>query len=203
MDCSLPPAHRSYSEGGSAPEGLAALRPSAALPETLIIGSLFSPRPFAPLSKSFRINTVTKLPQNPPLSNSFKINYFQTSRKAPLSKPFKMIALQKYGGWGSNDFRTFNFRLSTLGRSAKHLSFLSLTKKVQNASKTLQCFQSLTEQPSRTPKKSPNVFYHLQTASPVSTNVFYHLRKKGGWGVVIQLSNLDPRLPTAPIRAPA
>jgi hypothetical protein len=33
------------------------------------------------------------------------------------------------------------------------------------------------------PQKSPNVFYHLQTASPVTTCVSYHLTKKGGWGV--------------------
>jgi hypothetical protein len=31
-------------------------------------------------------------------------------------------------------------------------------------------------------RKYPNVFYHLQTNSPVTTNVSYHLRKKGGVG---------------------
>jgi hypothetical protein len=34
----------------------------------------------------------------------------------------------------------------------------------------------------KTPKKYPNVFYHLQTNATVTTCVFYHLRKKGGRG---------------------
>jgi hypothetical protein len=42
-----------------------------------------------------------------------------------------------------------------------------------------QCFLSLTNYPVYTPQKDPNVFYHLQTASRLSTCVFYHLRKKG------------------------
>jgi hypothetical protein len=32
------------------------------------------------------------------------------------------------------------------------------------------------------PQKDPNVFYHLETISPVTTCVFYHLLKKGGEG---------------------
>jgi hypothetical protein len=87
------------------PEGFAALGIFEASRETLLIRSLFSPRPFAPLSKSFRINTVTNPPQNPPLFNSFRFNHFQALCKAPLSKSFRIIALQKYGGWGYDCFR--------------------------------------------------------------------------------------------------
>jgi hypothetical protein len=126
------------------PNGLAALRTFAASRDTLLIGSLFSPRPFAPLSKSFRINTVTNSPQNPPPSNSFKINHFQTSREAPLSKSFRMITLQKDRGWGSNYIRTSNFRPSTLDWSPNYKCFLSLTKKLARATKRAQCFLSLT-----------------------------------------------------------
>jgi hypothetical protein len=159
------------------PKGLADLRTFAASRETLVIDTLFSPRPFAPLSKSFRICTVTNSHQNPPLSNSFIFNHFQTFCKAPLSKSFRIKWLSKTGvGVG----RTFNLRVSTFNIFAKYLSFLSLTKNDQFPSKTPQCFQSLTDQPSRTLQKSPNVFYHLQTTFPVTTCFFYHLRKKSG-----------------------
>ncbi len=52
-------------------------------------------RPNAPLCNSFRINNVTNSPQKAPLSNSFSFRHFQTSCKAPLSKSFRIIALQK------------------------------------------------------------------------------------------------------------
>jgi hypothetical protein len=45
-----------------------------------------------------------------------------------------------------------------------------------------QCFLSLTKIPQKTPQKSPNVFYHLQTVSPLTTCVFYHLQKRGVGG---------------------
>ena len=35
----------------------------------------------------------------------------------------------------------------------------------------------------KTPQKSPNFFYHLQTLKPVTTFVMYHLRKKPGGGL--------------------
>jgi hypothetical protein len=43
-----------------------------------------------------------------------------------------------------------------------------------------QCFLSLTDIPQKTPQKSPNVFYHLQTATRVTICVFYHLQKRRG-----------------------
>ncbi len=52
-------------------------------------------RPNAPLCNSFRINNVTNSPQKAPLSNSISFRHFQTSCKAPLSKSFRIIALQK------------------------------------------------------------------------------------------------------------
>jgi hypothetical protein len=161
------------------PEGLAALRPLAAPQEVPIIGSLFSRRPLAPLPKSFRINADTKLPQNAPLSNPFKINYFQTSRKAPLSKSFRIIWLSKTGrGRVARILRPDG--LYREGGIPNSQCFLSLTKNDKNRSRIPQCFQSLADQPSRTPQKSPNVFYHLQTISRVSTCVFYHFLKKAG-----------------------
>jgi hypothetical protein len=136
------------------PEGLGSLCPFAASRETPIFGSLPSPRPFPPLSKSFRtrllrpaflcginkrpysplcksfvFNMVTKLSQNPPLSNFFRFNHLQTS--SPV---------------------------------------------------TTSVFYHLRET-TNVPQKRPNVFYHLQTVTPVSTCLFYHLIKKGGWGV--------------------
>jgi hypothetical protein len=129
------------------PEGLAALCTSAASPETPTIGSLYSPRPFAPLSKSFRINTVTNSPQNAPLSNSFRFNHFQTSCKAPLSKPFRIIALQKGGGWGSDGVRTFNFRQSNIPLTPN--VFYHLRKTSRRPQKRPQCFLSLTDLLSR------------------------------------------------------
>jgi hypothetical protein len=48
-----------------------------------------------------------------------------------------------------------------------------------------QCFLSLTNYPAYSPKKDPNVFYHLRTLLPVTTSVFYHLQKRG-WGAALQ-----------------
>jgi hypothetical protein len=49
-----------------------------------------------------------------------------------------------------------------------------------------QCFLSLTNYPACSPKKDPNVFYHLQTTSHLTTSVFYHLQKGRGGGPAIQ-----------------
>jgi hypothetical protein len=46
----------------------------------------------------------------------------------------------------------------------------------------LQCFLSLTDFPRACPQKHPNVFYHLQTQTHVTTSVFYHLQKRRGVG---------------------
>jgi hypothetical protein len=51
------------------------------------------------------------------------------------------------------------------------------------------------------PQKDPNVFYHLQTALPVSASVFYLLRKKGSGGVedwITQASARAGRLKVLP-----
>jgi hypothetical protein len=45
-----------------------------------------------------------------------------------------------------------------------------------------QCFLSLTDFPRVNAQKDPNVFYHLQTATHVTTSVFYHLQKRRGEG---------------------
>jgi len=52
-------------------------------------------RPYPPLSKSFVFNTVRKTLQKPPLSNPFGFRWFQTTCKAPLSKPFRITLLHK------------------------------------------------------------------------------------------------------------
>ncbi len=73
--------------------------PSAPLSKPFVLNHLQEKRqlrPSAPLSKSFRINTVGKTLQKAPLSNSFPFNHFQTTCKAPLSKSFRMIALQNH-----------------------------------------------------------------------------------------------------------
>jgi hypothetical protein len=132
------------------PKGLADLRTFAASRETLVIDTLFSPRPFAPLSKSFksfRICTVTNSHQNPPLSNSFIFNHFQTFCKAPLSKSFRIKWLSKTGVGGA-ELLTFECRLST--SSLRTCLFYHLRKTTNF------------------PQKRPNVFNHLRTNPPGS-----------------------------------
>jgi hypothetical protein len=109
------------------PEGLADLCTFSASRETLIVGDLFSPRPFAPLSKSFVFNTVTNPLQNPPLPNSFIFHHLQTS--TPLS-PCVFYHLRKTSLRPQKRPQCFLSLTSHL--SHKYLCFLSLTKKGRN-----------------------------------------------------------------------
>jgi hypothetical protein len=56
--------------------------------------------------------------ENAPLSNSFRFNQFQTSRKAPLPKSFRMIAFRKKGRGGGPPLATSHLRLLSHRRRA-------------------------------------------------------------------------------------
>ncbi len=52
-----------------------------------------------------------------------------------------------------------------------------------------QCFLSLTDFPRAHAQKAPNVFYHLQPATHLTTSVFYHFQKRrGGSGGTVCVS---------------
>jgi len=100
------PARRSFSAGGPphnlfVPMHLETKLPSRKNPplskpfRISILQDIERLRPYPPLSKSFVFNTVSKTLQKAPLCKSFTFKHFQTSRKAPLSKPFRITLLRK------------------------------------------------------------------------------------------------------------
>jgi hypothetical protein len=101
-----------------------------------------------------------------PLSNSFRINHLSGFAFGPphVSPLESSICRKQWGMGGGLMLATSHSPLDIVPTSPL-------------------CFLSLTRIPMKTPKKSPNVFYHLQTASPLSTCVFYHFQKRRGEGV--------------------
>jgi hypothetical protein len=126
-------------------------------------GTPHRPAPLRPCVSPLFSTLSAKPYISAPLSNSFRFNQFQTPKKAPLCKSFRIIAFQNLFIFSGSS--TFNLELSTLDNSPNPPVF-SITYGFS----------------SRMPPKRPNVFYHLQTATHVTTSVFYHLQKRRGVG---------------------
>jgi hypothetical protein len=129
--------------------------------------------PVTPLLRySYKKMGGTPLPRNgaeacaipSPTSNSFGINLLLGFAGGPPNvSPLESELCRKQGGVGGTRISisstpTFNLRLST-------------------DPVTTSVFYHL-RQSIKMPQKSPNVFYHLQAMSPVSTCIFYLLQKR-------------------------
>jgi hypothetical protein len=107
-------------------------------------GTPHHPAPLRPCVSPLFSTLSAKPYISAPLSNSFRFNHFQTPKKAPLCKSFRIIAFQNLFIFSRSS--TFNFELSTHDYSPNPPVF-SITYKdpQENAPKIPQCFLSLTD----------------------------------------------------------
>jgi hypothetical protein len=103
-------------------------------------GTPHRPAPLRPCVSPLFSTLSAKPYISAPLSNSFRFNYFQTPKKAPLCKPFRIIAFQNLFIFSGSS--AFNLELSALDYSPNYLCFQLLTRP---PTRKYLCFQLLTK----------------------------------------------------------